>query len=158
MKSLCALLVAIMPALAMALPAEDHWGADPDSPFAKELAEATALIEAEHYKEALPLLEQLAEQARGNADVFNLLGFAYRKTGDLENSAPAYERALFLDPDHVGALEYQGELFLTLDNIEGAEANLEKLMRACAWPCEEAEELTAAIAAWRAVNTSSPQN
>lgn len=134
---------------AFALPAEDHWSPDPDTPFAKDFAKAETMLEVEDYCGALPLLVHLSEAARGNPDVFNLLGYAYRKSGDLESSGEAYARALFLDPDHHGALEYQGELFLTLDNIAAAEANLAKLTASCPSPCVETDELAAAIAAWR---------
>jgi len=60
-----------------------------------------------------------------------------------------YERALWLDPDHRGALEYQGELFLLLGDVDKAEANLAHLEKVCPDDCEEAEELAEAIALWR---------
>ncbi|MFK7944523.1 MAG: tetratricopeptide repeat protein [Paracoccaceae bacterium] len=149
MRSVPFLMSVLVCTSVLALPAEDHWGADPNTPFAQNLAKAAEMIEAELYSGALPLLKELAEQEPGNADVFNLLGFAYRKTGDLNRSAPAYERALFLNPDHLGALEYQGELFLQLGDVARARANLDRLGDLCPSSCEEKEELSAAIAAWR---------
>ena len=145
MKALAPFILILWATSALALPAEDHWAPDPDSPHAQAYAKAAKLIEAEDYAGALPLLQALALDAPGDADVFNLLGFAYRKTGDLKNSAPAYERALFLKPDHLGALEYQGELFLTLGDVAAAEANLARLRGLCPSPCEETDELAEAI-------------
>lgn len=133
---------------AAAAPAEDHWTADPADASPK--AEARALIAAGRFAEAQPILAALAKTQPGDADVFNLLGFAYRKTGDLGRSAPAYARALRLDPHHRGALEYQGELFLAEGRLAAAEANLRRLTQVCAGPCEEAADLAAAIADWRA--------
>ncbi len=46
-----------------------------------DLASVRAKIKAQDYKAALAELRDLAEDAQ-NADVFNLLGFTLRKTGD----------------------------------------------------------------------------
>ena len=150
MMRFSAVVLALLAGPALALPGEDHWSADADSAAAESYAEAQSLIEAEAYAKALPILQQLAKDTPGSADIFNLLGYAYRKTGDLMRSGPAYERALFLDPDHLGALEYQGELFLLQGNPAGAEANLARLNRLCPSPCEERDELAEAIDAWKA--------
>ena len=148
--SAVALVLAGLSAELAAAPSEDHWTREVAPADAAALEEAQALIAAERFAEALPALEALAEDLPAEAEVFSLLGFAHRKLGDLAASAAAYERALHLDPDHLGALEYQGELFLTLGDVAAAEANLARLAALCALPCEEREELAAAIADWRA--------
>ncbi|WEF25589.1 hypothetical protein [Paracoccus sp. S3-43] len=61
-----------------------------------------------------------------------------------------YREALFYDPAHRPALEYQGELFLTLGDLESARANLEMLTLFCPQGCQERDTLAAAIAAYRA--------
>ncbi|MEO0761116.1 MAG: hypothetical protein AAFZ09_04810, partial [Pseudomonadota bacterium] len=120
MKSAITRLVLVaLPSLALALPAEDHWSADTDPADAARLEESRLLIEAERYEDALAILEELAKAMPASADVFNLLGFAHRKTGNMAVSGAHYERALYLKPDHLGALEYQGELFLLLGDIAG---------------------------------------
>lgn len=135
-----------------AAPAEDHWGSASQTSSPAAYMKAKALIEAARYDEALPVLIGLSEEQPGFADAWSLLGFAYRKTGDLEQSGLAYRRALGMDPYHRGALEYQGELFLMLGEIAKAEANLARLDAICASQCEELDELAAEIAAWRAKN------
>jgi tetratricopeptide (TPR) repeat protein len=45
-----------------------------------------------------------------------ILGFSFRKMGNLDKAAFYYEKALTISPKHKGALEYQGEMFLTLGN------------------------------------------
>lgn len=142
-------LCALFSGVAFALPGEDHWSVDPESPFAQDYNKAKAMIEAENFADALPILTRLAEVDSANANVFNLLGFAYRKTGDLQRSAPAYERALLLNPDHLSALEYQGELFLAVGDVDAADRNLTRLTTLCPSPCEETDELAEAIATWR---------
>lgn len=150
MRWLSYALAAFFASHAYAAPAEDPWGSTTLGQDLPKYAEANALIEAEHYAKALPVLIGLSNEQPDIADVWSLLGFAYRKTGDLEQSGKAYNRALGLDPNHRGALEYQGELFLMLGDVERAEANLERLEKLCRSGCEELDELAAEIALWRA--------
>jgi hypothetical protein len=46
----------------------------------------------------------------------------------------------------LGALEYQGELFITTGKLDQAKANLAKLQGLCG-TCEEAQDLEAALKA-----------
>ena len=62
------------------------------------------------------------------------------------NSALAYTQALTLNPDHLGALEYQGELFLQTGKPDLAKANLARIKGICG-DCEESEDLEKAITA-----------
>lgn len=140
------LALLISAAQAIAAPAEDHWGADPDPEFLR----ASTLIENGEYARALPTLQGLASADPGNADVFNLLGYAYRKTGDLDAAGAAYQRSLRLDPDHIGALEYQGELYLLQGNVAAAEKNVARLMTLCPDGCDERADLENAVVAWKA--------
>ncbi len=57
----------------------------------------------------------------------------------------AYERALKLDPQHAGALEYQGELFVILGEPDKARANLVLIEAICGTGCEEYVDLAEAI-------------
>lgn len=110
------------------------------------LDEARAHIAAEAWPQAINALRTARPMAPNNADLHNLLGFALRKSGDLSAAGAAYDRALTLDPDHLGALEYQGELFLMLGRPDAAAANLARLEALCG-ACEEYRELAATIAA-----------
>lgn len=49
-----------------------------------------------------------------------------------------------IDPTHLGALEYQGELFLQIGDRTRAEANLALLEQLCG-TCEQQEDLALAI-------------
>ena len=122
--------------------------ADSDSfDLSAELKSAERLIYKERYKKAIKKLRNAIKEEPGNADAWNLLGYASRKKGDLEQSASAYSKALEIEPDHKGALEYQGELFLMQGDKAAAEANLARLTELCPDGCEQLEELTQAIAA-----------
>ena len=98
-----------------------------------------ALIEAEKYRQAHQKLLDLKVGNR-EADRFNLLGFTARKSGDYEDAGRYYEQALTIDPEHLGALEYQGELFITLGQIDRAKQNLAKIDEACWFSCSEEDQ------------------
>ena len=107
--------------------------------------EAVVLIKAKNYLDAIAKLKRAEQSAKDDADIQNLLGFSYRKSGNLDEAAKHYDKALGLDPKHKGALEYQGELFLMLGDKAAAEENLEKLDKICWLGCEELDELRTAI-------------
>ena len=79
------------------------------------------------------------------ADKYNLLGFTARKSGDLNAAAEYYKKALEINPKHIQALEYQGELYLQLGEIEQAKKNLEKIKTICWFVCKEKKMLEEAI-------------
>ena len=79
------------------------------------------------------------------ADKYNLLGFTARKSGDLNVAAEYYKKALEINPKHIQALEYQGELYLQLGQIEQAKKNLEKIKTICWFICKEKKMLEEAI-------------
>ena len=81
-----------------------------------------------------------------HADVYNLMGFSLRKTGDKQGAQTFYNKALDFDPNHKGALEYQGELYVETGQIEKAKANAEQLKKLCPAGCEELADLEEAIA------------
>ena len=102
------------------------------------------LIEVKKFAEAHKALENLNVPTK-QADKFNLLGFTARKSGDLEKAGSYYKRALEINPKHVRALEYQGELFLQVGKLADAKQNLEKIQRICWLPCDEEKQLEEAI-------------
>ena len=80
-----------------------------------------------------------------DADIYNYLGFSYRKTGNLEKASQYYNKALEISPKHKGALEYQGAMFLTQGNLKKAQENLTKLQQICFLGCEEEKMLKESI-------------
>lgn len=108
--------------------------------------DAKALIGAGKYDEARVILAAVTKAEPGNADAWNLLGFSSRKSGDLKAAGKAYNKALKLNPNHLGALEYQGEMYIQLGQGDKAKANLEKLKAACG-TCEEMQDLEKALKA-----------
>lgn len=119
---------------------------NPISSDAPDLAAPRALIKAKNYKGALDELMPLLQKVQ-HADLYNLIGFASRKSGDMKQAATFYAKALDFDANHKGALEYQGEMFVELGQLDKARANLAKLEVLCPSGCEEREDLEKAIAA-----------
>jgi Flp pilus assembly protein TadD len=109
-----------------------------------------AMIEAKNFKEAIPLLQQVVAKEPKNADAYNLLGYATRKSGDPNGSLQYYTTALQIDPKHLGAHEYIGEAYLMLDKLPQAEQQLARLDQLCVFGCAEYRELKAAIANYKA--------
>ena len=114
-----------------------------------EMREAIALVKQEAFADALPFLQKEVAGDPSNADAWNLIGFSSRKLGDYVTSEAAYDKALAINPKHRGALEYKGELYLTLDNLAGAEELLARLRRSCSFNCSEVEDLREAVAAYK---------
>ena len=111
-----------------------------------DLTSVRAKIAAKDYQAALAELRGLAEDNQ-QADVYNLLGYTLRMTGDYETSLTYYTKALELQPDHKAAHEYLGELYLQTGNPDKANEQLASLKKLCPAGCEELEDLQEAIAA-----------
>lgn len=121
-------------------------GSSAASPTVSAYDEAKAMVDEGNFAAALPKLINVTKEDPKNADAWNLLGFTYRKLGQLADSDKAYLTVLKINPNHLGALEYQGELFITTGKIDKAKANLAKLQGLCG-KCEQAEDLEKALKA-----------
>lgn len=125
----------IMPAYAV----DDIEGAD-----APDLTAVQAKIAAKDYKGALADLRDLAQDNQ-QADVYNLLGFTLRKTGDFTTALTYYNKALELKPDHRAAREYLGELYVETGDMAKAKEQLASLQKLCPAGCDELSDLQKAI-------------
>jgi len=117
-----------------------------ESTDAPDLTSVRAKIDAKDYAGALRELRDLAEDNQ-QADVYNLMGFTLRKTGDYRTSLTYYTKALELQPDHKAAREYLGELYVETGDVAKAEEQVSVLKQLCPGGCEELEDLQEAIAA-----------
>lgn len=133
-------------------PADDRPSIDFSKPVSPSLGAGRKAVEAKDFKGALGHLARAAKETPEDADVYNLLGYSYRKLGQLAPAMEHYRLALRLDPNHRGAHEYIGELYLELGQLDNAEKQLQALERACPWfgRCEEYEDLKQAIVKYKA--------
>ncbi len=117
-----------------------------------EMMKAKVAIAQEDFDRALGYLEQVRDDDPKNADAWNLTGFSLRKTGKYEASEKAYTKALIIDPKHSQAIEYMGELYLTLDKPAKAESLLARLEDLCTFNCKERDMLAKAIREYKRMN------
>src|SRR6476646_7632159 len=113
---------------------------------APDLASVRAKIKAKDYQAALVELRTLADTHQ-HADVYTLMGFSLRKTGDYTAALTFYKKALDFDANHKGAREYLGELYVETGQLPNAREQLAALAKLCPQGCEEREDLERAISA-----------
>ena len=115
-----------------------------------KLAEARTLIKAKKWSEAVAELQRVNDPV--SADWNNLMGYSVRRgaTPDLDASERFYNEALRINPNHRGALEYSGQLYLMKGDLPSAEKRLAVLDKACTFGCEEYTDLKKAIERFKA--------
>jgi tetratricopeptide (TPR) repeat protein len=119
-------------------------------PVDPNFTRAKAMIETnKDYANALPLLQQVVAKDPRNADAYNLMGYATRKSGNANGSLQYYQQALAIDPRHLGAYEYLGEAYLMLDRPAEADQMLARLDSLCVFGCSEYRMLKAAVASYK---------
>jgi tetratricopeptide (TPR) repeat protein len=99
------------------------------SSLSSDLASIRGLIANKNYSAALTALK----------------GYSARNLKQYKAAGTYYAKALRVNPNHLGALEYQGELFVLTKKISAAKKNLAKLKTLCGVNCEEYLELKQAI-------------
>ncbi|MBL0920108.1 MAG: tetratricopeptide repeat protein [Hydrogenophaga sp.] len=116
----------------------------PPSSDLPDLSAVRARIYAGQYPQAVEQLRALAKTVQ-HAEVYNLLGYSLRQLRQHDEAAKWYREALAYDPEHRGALEYQGELFLARGDVAGARKNLRYLELLCGLQCREYQLLKKAV-------------
>ncbi len=138
--ALTAACVMLLSANAFAVDTEET----PATAAVPDFDSARGLVDAQKFDEALPALRQLDQESPNNPDILNLIGFSLRRTGKMDEALAYYTRALALNPKHLGANEYLGELYLETRQPDKARERLAVLRQACG-DCEEFEDLSAQI-------------
>lgn len=135
-------MVAMLAALIVPAGASD----DLVSRDAPDLTAVRAKIKAKDWPAALAELRMISNTVQ-HADVYSLLGFVNRNMGEHKTALVCYRKALSFDPNHKGAHEYLGELFVKIGDMAQAHVHEVFLQRLCPAGCEELEDLQKAIAA-----------
>ena len=144
---------ALLLALGVSLGSSSAFAVDNmNSKDAPDLTSVRAKIKAADYKGALVELTKLADNNQ-HADVYSLMGYSLRKIGDYPTSLTFYKKALDFDPNHKGALEYLGELYVETGQLAKAREHVVLLKKLCPGGCEELEDLEKAVASAPAPKT-----
>ena len=112
------------------------------------------LIDAEKYEMAIGELKTALAESPDDADLFNLLAYSQRKLMRFDVALVNYQKALKIEPEHRGANEYLGELYLQFGQLDDALQRLQVLDDDCFFGCEEFNELEEAIEDYRKKNSS----
>lgn len=141
-----AMLFAVLLGVGLAMPlCADDTPAMKFSPSDADMDKGRLAVKEQNWKQAVESFERATKAEPNNADTHNMLGFALRKSGNLDMSFKAYNQALKLDPRHRGAHEYIGEAYLMANNPGKAEEHLAQLDRLCTFSCSEFSNLKKAI-------------
>jgi tetratricopeptide (TPR) repeat protein len=116
------------------------------------LAPFQQLIEEEKYQAAIDQLQVALKDDPDDADLLNLTAYSQRKLQRFDEALINYQKALQIEPDHRGANEYLGELYLQMGQLDKALERLRVLDKECFFGCEEYDELKQAIETYRAQN------
>lgn len=116
------------------------------APFNAETAEtqyfaSVALINNGEYQAAFDDLSITAAATGPHPDITTYQGYTQRKLGNYDAAKSFYSLALAVDPNHKGANEYLGELYVETGEMEKAKAQLAKLEEICNFGCIEENEL-----------------
>jgi Flp pilus assembly protein TadD len=114
-----------------------------------QIDQAKTMLREKRFDEAVPVLEGVISSNPDSAEAWNLLGYSMRKMKKFIPAEANYKRALEIDPNHLGALEYLGELYVETDRRDLARDMLSRLEKACAAGCGEVDELKAAISGYQ---------
>jgi tetratricopeptide (TPR) repeat protein len=134
------------PAAPAADPATTGWNFPSTEEGRAAYAEAVGLINQERFTDAFAALERAKAAVGPNADVLNYMGFVSRKLERFDLALSYYNDALRLDPGHLGATEYLGELYIQMGDVARARTQLARLDQLCAYGCEQRDELARWIA------------
>lgn len=126
---------------ATSAPSPQSWLFPSDRDGRAAYAAAVGLIGEQRYAEALPALTHAQSLIGPNADILNYMGFVNRKLGRYAMALGYYREALAIAPNHLGANEYLGELYLEMGRLSDARAQLARLDELCPFGCAQREEL-----------------
>jgi Flp pilus assembly protein TadD len=110
---------------------------DKDKKEGKALRDIQELLNKSKFEPALTALVPYTAQHPDDADGWNLRGYASRKLGHYDVAFDYYERALAINPNHKGALEYMGELYVEMGQKDTAKELLARLEGLCPQGCTE---------------------
>ena len=102
---------------------------------------SVSLINQGQYQAAFDDLTLTAAAAGPHPDITTYLGYTQRKLGNYDVAKSYYAMALEVDPNHKGANEYLGELYVETGELDKAQIQLAKLENICTFGCVEENEL-----------------
>ena len=106
-----------------------------------DLTKVNKMLNNDNYNEAIKLLKKEIKKHKLNPDLFNLLGYAYRKNKRYKLAIKNYKKALSIDPNHKRTHNYLGITYLKVGSIEKSREHLHILKKLCDEKCDEYKTL-----------------
>jgi Flp pilus assembly protein TadD len=144
--AIAALALAAALQVPVSFAAGDETPSRPATPANPDFEAGKAAIRDSNWKAAIDSFNKVAASDPKNADAQNWLGYAHRKSGNLDMAFKHYNEALRIDSKHKGAHEYIGEAYLMKGDVAKAKEHLTSLDRICFFGCSEYTDLKKAIA------------
>lgn len=142
----------ILAALLLTPPALAQQEEAPEKKTEVPFRQDAGLITAEYYlatgkyTQALDVLGGVLQRHADSADAYAYRGYAYGKLGDSRKARENYQKAVVLDPSHLGANKYLANLYLDAGEIDRAMEQMQAIRLICAdTGCAELDELQADI-------------
>ena len=98
------------------------------------------------YVKAIKYYRKAIENVPGFYQVHSSLGYALRKTGDIEASLTAYDKSIEINPVYPEAIEYRAETYLQMNRFEDVKTVYMELFEDL--PREYADQLMEAMQKW----------
>jgi tetratricopeptide (TPR) repeat protein len=98
------------------------------------------------YAQALQVIETVVARHPDCADAYVYRGFAYMKLGDNHRAQEALNRAVGINPGHLGANKYLADIYLQQGDLDRALDQMQVMHMTCGnADCQEMNELQAEI-------------
>ena len=104
------------------------------------------------YIKAKKNLLVIIKKDEGDAEAYNLLGYAERQLQNYISAIKFYKKALTINNDFIGAHHYIAMAYLELDDIEKAKYHLNQLDLICLFGCKDYFEVKNKIEFYEANN------
>ena len=105
------------------------------------ISKITKNLDNNNYEKAISLLKVEIAKDKKNAELYNLMGYAYRNLNNFDLSIKNYKKALNIKPNHLGVHNYIGIAYLRIGNLYKAKVHLLKLRELCKGKCNEYKNL-----------------
>tara|TARA_B100001059_G_scaffold81091_2_gene79030 strand:+ start:14807 stop:15220 length:414 start_codon:yes stop_codon:yes gene_type:complete len=104
------------------------------------------------YIKAKKNLLVIIKKDEGDAEAYNLLGYAERQLQNYISAIKFYKKALTINNDFIGAHHYIAMAYLELDDIEKAKYHLNQLDLICLFGCKDYFEVKNKVEFYEANN------
>lgn len=141
------LALSLLPGAALAA-GDSNAPAGPAVPKDAVLERVSAATARQDWTGAQAILKGALQSNPDNADYHNMYAYTIRKgpNPDMSLVFQHYNKALAIDPKHLGAHEYLGEAYLQVGNLAKAKEELAAIDKLCFFSCDEYTLLKKAVA------------